>query len=156
MILSENLSVAEFSRSDTAKRRGIDNTPKAIHLEAAKELAKNIFQPIREHFNSPIFISSGYRSEALNKAIKGSATSQHSKGEAIDIDMDGRKGPTNAEVFTYIRENLNFDQLIWEFGTKTNPDWVHASYKKGGPQRKQILRAVRNSAGKTVYEIWKL
>ena len=111
MILSENLSVAEFSRSDTAKRRGIDNTPKSIHLEAAKELAKNIFQPIREHFNTPIFISSGYRSEALNKAIKGSATSQPSKGEAIDIDMDGYKGPTNAEVFTYIRENLNFDQL---------------------------------------------
>lgn len=156
MILSENLSVAEFSRSDTAKRRGIDNTPKAIHLEAAKELAKNIFQPIREHFNSPIFISSGYRSSALNKAIKGSATSQHSKGEAIDIDMDGHKGPTNAEVFTYIKENLNFDQLIWEFGTKTNPDWVHVSYKKGGPQRKQILRAIRNSTGKTIYEIWKL
>ena len=156
MILSENLSVAEFSRSDTAKRRGIDNTPKAIHLEAAKELAKNIFQPIREYFNTPIFISSGYRSEALNKAIKGSATSQHTKGEAIDIDMDGYKGPTNAEVFNYIRENLNFDQLIWEFGTKTNPDWVHVSYKKGGPQRKQILRAVRNSTGKTIYEIWKL
>lgn len=156
MILSENLSVAEFSRSDTAKRRGIDNTPKAIHLEAAKELAKNIFQPIREHFDTSIFISSGYRSSALNKAIKGSATSQHSKGEAIDIDMDGHMGPTNTEVFTYIRENLNFDQLIWEFGTKTNPDWVHVSYKKGGPQRKQILRAVRNSTGKTIYEIWKL
>ena len=155
MILSENLSVAEFSRSDTAKRRGIDNTPKAIHLEAAKELAKNIFQPIREYFNTPIFISSGYRSEALNKAIKGSATSQHSKGEAIDIDMDGHKGPTNAEVFNYIKENLNFDQLIWEFGSKTSPDWVHVSYKKGGPQRKQILRAVRNSTGKTIYENWK-
>ena len=69
MILSENLSVAEFSRSDTAKRRGIDNTPKAIHLEAAKELAKNIFQPIREYFNTPIFISSGYRSEALSYFI---------------------------------------------------------------------------------------
>jgi zinc D-Ala-D-Ala carboxypeptidase len=155
MMLSENLSIAEFSKSNTAKRKGINNTPKAIHLEAAKELAKNIFQPIREHFNTPIFISSGYRSEALNKAIKGSATSQHSKGEAIDIDMDGHKGPTNAEVFNYIKENLNFDQLIWEFGSKISPDWVHVSYKKGGPQRKQILRAVRNSTGKTIYENWK-
>jgi zinc D-Ala-D-Ala carboxypeptidase len=100
-------------------------------------------------------LSSGYRSVALNKAVGGSATSQHSKGEAIDIDMDGHKGPTNAEVFNYIKENLNFDQLIWEFGSKTSPDWVHVSYKKGGPQRKQILRAVRNSTGKTIYENWK-
>jgi D-alanyl-D-alanine dipeptidase len=155
MMLSENLSVAEFSKSDTAKRKGIDNTPKGVHLEAAKELAQHVFQPIREHFATPIFLSSGYRSDALNKAVGGSATSQHSKGEAIDIDMDGHKGPTNTEVFNYIRENLNFDQLIWEFGTKTSPDWVHVSYKKGGPQRKQILRAIRNSAGKTVYEPWK-
>lgn len=154
MMLSENLSVAEFSKSDTAKRKGIDNTPKGTHLEAAKELAKNIFQPIREHFATPIFLSSGYRSDALNKAVGGSATSQHSKGEAIDIDMDGHSGPSNTEVFHYIRENLNFDQLIWEFGTKTAPDWVHVSYKKGGPQRKQILRAKRTAAGKTVYEPW--
>lgn len=155
MNLSENLTVAEFSKSDTAKRKGIDNTPKDAHLEAAKELAKNIFQPIREHFAVPIFLSSGYRSDALNKAIGGSATSQHSKGEAIDIDMDGRKGPSNTEIFHYIRENLPFDQLIWEFGTNEKPDWVHVSYKKGGPQRGQILQAKRNSAGKTFYENWK-
>jgi len=73
----------------------------------------------------------------------------------MDIDMDGKGGPTNAEIFNYIKENLNFDQLIWEFGTKTSPDWVHVSYKKGGPQRGQILRAVRNSAGKTIYEPYK-
>ena len=155
MILSENLSVAEFSASNTAKRKGIDNTPKDAHLEAAKELAKHIFQPLREHFAKPIWLSSGYRSEALNKAIGGSKTSQHCKGEAMDIDMDGKGGPTNAEIFNYIKENLNFDQLIWEFGTKTSPDWVHVSYKKGGPQRGQILRAVRNSAGKTIYEPYK-
>jgi zinc D-Ala-D-Ala carboxypeptidase len=155
MNLSENLSVAEFSASNTAKRKGIDNTPKDAHLEAAKELAKNIFQPIREHFAKPIWLSSGYRSEALNKAIGGSKTSQHCKGEAMDIDMDGKGGPTNAEIFNYIKDNLPFDQLIWEFGTKTSPDWVHVSYKKGGPQRGQILRAVRNSAGKTVYEPYK-
>lgn len=155
MKLSENLSVAEFSHSNTAKRKGIDNTPQGEHLEAAKELAKNIFQPLRDYFAKPIWLSSGYRSAALNKAIGGSKTSQHMKGEAMDIDMDGKGGPTNAEIFNYIKDNLPFDQLIWEFGTKTSPDWVHVSYKKGGPQRGQILRAVRNSAGKTVYESYK-
>ena len=93
MMLSKNLSLGEFTNSQTAKRRGIDNTPKGEHLEAAKILAENIFQPIREHFATPIFISSGYRSQALNEAIGGSKTSQHSKGEALDIDMDHRKGP---------------------------------------------------------------
>ena len=155
MKLSKNLSLGEFTRSQTAKRRGLDNTPQGIHLEAAKELAENIFQPIREHFAKPIFISSGYRSKALNEAIGGSQTSQHSKGEAIDIDMDHRGGPENEDVFHYIRENLDFDQLIWEFGTDERPDWVHVSYKKDGPQRGQILRAKRNSKGKTYYENWK-
>lgn len=155
MKLSKNLSLGEFTRSQTAKRRGLDNTPQGNHLEAAKELAENIFQPIREHFAKPIFISSGYRSKALNEAIGGSQTSQHSKGEAIDIDMDHRGGPENEEVFHYIRENLDFDQLIWEFGTDERPDWVHVSYKKDGPQRGQILRAKRNSKGKTYYENWK-
>ena len=155
MKLSKNLSLSEFTHSNTAKRRGIDNTPKTVHLEAAKELAEHIFQPIREHFGKPIFISSGYRSDELNEAIGGSKTSQHSKGEAIDIDMDDRKGPENEDVFHYIRENLPFDQLIWEFGDSKRPDWVHVSYKKGGPQRGQILAAKRNSAGKTYYELWK-
>jgi len=155
MILSKNLSIAEFSHSNTAKRKGINNTPKDEHLEAAKQLAENIFQPIRDHFGKPIWLSSGYRSEALNKAIGGSKTSQHCKGEAMDIDMDGKGDLTNAEIFYYIKDNLSFDQLIWEFGTKNNPDWVHVSYKKGGPQRGQILTAKRNSAGKTVYEPWK-
>ena len=154
MKLSKNLSLGEFTSSQTAKRRGIDNTPKGNHLEAAKELAENIFQPIREHFGKPIFISSGYRSQALNEAIGGSKTSQHSKGEAIDIDMDHRNGPENEEIFHYIRENLPFDQLIWEFGTDKRPDWVHVSYKQGGPQRGQILVAKRNSKGKTYYENW--
>jgi len=154
MMLSKNLSLGEFTNSQTAKRRGIDNTPKGEHLEAAKLLAENIFQPIREHFGKPIFISSGYRSAALNEAIGGSKTSQHSKGEAIDIDMDYRNGPQNEEVFHYIRENLPFDQLIWEFGTDKRPDWVHVSYNSDGEQRGQILVAKRNSKGKTYYENW--
>ena len=153
--LSANFSMQEFTRSDTAKRRGIDNNPSLEHAEAALELFEHIVQPIREHFGTSIFLSSGYRSHALNKAIGGSQTSQHSKGEAVDIDMDGRKGPENEDVFHYIRKNLPFDQLIWEFGDSKRPDWVHVSYKKGGPQRGQILAAKRNSSGKTYYEIWK-
>jgi zinc D-Ala-D-Ala carboxypeptidase len=153
--LSANFSMKEFTASDTAKRRGIDNNPGLKHAEAALELFANIVQPIRDHFGTSIFLSSGYRSYELNKAIGGSQTSQHSKGEAVDIDMDGRKGPENEDVFHYIRENLPFDQLIWEFGDNKRPDWVHVSYKKGGPQRGQILTAKRNSAGKTYYENWK-
>lgn len=154
MKLSKNLSLVEFTRSQTAKRRGIDNTPDGDHLEAAKLLAENIFQPIREHFKKAIFISSGYRSDALNKAIGGSTTSQHSKGEAIDIDMDGHPGPSNTEVFEYIKDNLPFDQLIWEFGNDEKPDWVHVSYNANGNQRGQILKAKRNSARRTYYELW--
>jgi hypothetical protein len=154
MKLSKNLSLEEFTRSQTAKRRGIDNNPDGDHLEAAKKLAENIFQPIREHFGKPIFISSGYRSDALNKAIGASSSSQHSKAEAIDIDMDGHGKPTNTEVFYYIKENLDFDQLIWEFGDDENPDWVHVSFKAVGKQRNQILKAKRNSTGKTYYELW--
>jgi zinc D-Ala-D-Ala carboxypeptidase len=153
--LSANFSMKEFIASSTAKRKGIDNSPSLEHAEAALELFENIVQPIRDHFGTSIFLSSGYRSYELNKAIRGSQTSQHSKGEAVDIDMDDRKGPENEDVFHYIRKNLPFDQLIWEFGDDKRPDWVHVSYKKGGPQRGQILAAKRNSAGKTYYETWK-
>jgi hypothetical protein len=151
MQISKHLSLAEVSRSETAKRRGINNTPSGAHLENFKKLAENIFEPIREHFAVPIHISSGYRSKELNTAIGGSLTSQHCQGEAIDIDMDGSpSGVSNADVFKYIKDNLNFDQLIWEFGTDKNPDWVHVSYESTGKQRKQILKAVK-SGGKTSY-----
>lgn len=151
MQLSEHLSLAEVTRSDSAKRRGISNMPTPAHIENFKLLAENVFEPIRKHFGKPIHISSGYRSDALNKAIGGSKTSQHCTGEAIDIDMDGSAhGITNKMVFDYIKDNLNFDQLIWEFGTASNPDWVHVSYESTGKQRKQILRAVK-SGGATSY-----
>jgi zinc D-Ala-D-Ala carboxypeptidase len=145
MKLSEHLELSEITRSGTAKRLGIDNTPTPEHIENFKKLAQNIFEPIRKHFGVPIYISSGYRSAALNKATPGaSATSQHSSGEAIDIDMDGHGSKvTNKQIFDYIKANLNFDQLIWEFGTSTNPDWVHVSYESTGKQRKQILKATR-------------
>ena len=150
MQLSKNLVLAEVMRSETAKRKGISNMPTPEHIENFKKLAENVFQPIRDHFAKPIHISSGYRSAALNKAIGGAASSQHCSGEAIDIDMDGTD-ITNAEVFNYIKENLEFDQLIWEFGTDTNPDWVHVSYESTGKQRKQILKAVKKN-GATVYK----
>lgn len=149
MQLSKNLSLAEMIISAEAKRKGISNAPAEQHIANMKKLALNIFQPIREHFNTPIHVSSGYRSAELNKAIKGSATSQHCSGEAMDIDMDGT-AITNAQVFNYIKDNLVFDQLIWEFGTDANPSWVHVSYESTGKQRKQILKAVKKN-GKTSY-----
>jgi len=151
MKISTHLNLAEVTRSDSAKRNNIDNTPTPEHLENFKLLAEKVFEPIRLHFKEPIFISSGYRSKALNQFIKGSLTSQHCKGEAIDIDMDGSKGGvTNKMVFDFIKDKLDFDQLIWEFGTDVNPDWVHVSYTKG-KNRKQKLKAVR-SGGKTIYQ----
>ncbi len=150
MKISNHLSLAEVTRSETAKRKGISNTPTAEHLENFKILAENVFEKIRAHFGVPIHISSGYRSKELNDAIGGSQTSQHSKGQAIDIDMDGSSsGVTNADVYNFIKDNLEFDQLIWEFGTDKNPDWVHVSYVNG-PNRKQKLKAVRTN-GKTSY-----
>lgn len=149
MQLSKNLALAEVTRSETAKRKGISNMPTPEHIENFKLLAEKVFQPIREHFGVPIHISSGYRSAALNKAIGGASSSQHCSGEAIDIDMDGTS-ITNAAVFNYIKDNLEFDQLIWEFGTDTNPDWVHVSYESTGKQRKQILKAIKKG-GATSY-----
>jgi zinc D-Ala-D-Ala carboxypeptidase len=146
MQLSKNLALAEVMRSETAKRKGISNMPTPEHIENFKLLAENIFQPIREHFGVPIILSSGYRSKELNKAVGGALSSQHCTGEAIDIDMDGTT-VKNAEVFNFIKDNLNFDQLIWEFGTDSNPDWVHVSYESTGKQRKQILKAVKSGKG---------
>lgn len=153
MQLSKNLALSEVTSSNTAKRKGISNMPTPEHIENFKKLAENVFQPIREHFDAPIKISSGYRSAALNKAIGGASSSQHCSGEAIDIDMDGTS-ITNAQVFNYIKDNLVFDQLIWEFGTDKNPDWVHVSYESTGKQRKQILKALRVN-GKTSYAPYK-
>ena len=152
MKLSEHLDLSEVTRSESAKRNGISNMPTAEHIANFKLLAEKIFEPIRNHFRCPIIISSGYRSKELNASLKGaSLTSQHCQGEAIDIDMDGTpNGVTNRMVFDYIKDNLNFDQLIYEFGDANNPDWVHVSYESTGTQRKQILRATRSN-GKTVY-----
>jgi hypothetical protein len=151
MKISEHLDLAEVTRSETAKRNGISNMPTELHIANFKLLAENVFEPIRNNFRCPIHISSGYRSIELNRAIKGSLTSQHCQGEAIDIDMDGTpNGVTNKMVFDYIKDNLDFDQLIWDFGSSENPDWCHVSYESTGKQRKQILKATRVN-GKTHY-----
>ena len=143
--LSQNLSLHEVTRSSTAKRLGIDNTPTPEHLQNLILLAQKIFEPIRAHFEKPIGVSSGYRSRALNAATPGSSpTSQHSTGEALDLDQDMMgTGITNKQVFDFIRNNLEFDQLIWEYGTDKEPDWVHVSFESSGKQRKQVLRCTR-------------
>ena len=153
MKISEHLDLSEVIRSESAKRAGINNMPTEEHIRNLKLLAENIFEPIRANFRIPIRISSGYRSKSLNSYIAGSMTSQHCKGEAIDIDMDGNPhGITNAQVFEYIKNNLPFDQLIWEFGNDNNPDWVHISYVSESENRKRVLKASKKN-GKTVYTV---
>lgn len=148
MNLSKHLSLAEVVRSSTAKRLGISNQPTAQHLENLTLLAEKIFEPVRKHFDVPIYISSGYRSAELNAHTPNSSlTSQHCSGEALDIDMDGAGTITNAQVFNYIKDNLTFDQLIWEGGNAFNPDWVHVSYESSGKQRKQVLQMIRKKDG---------
>jgi hypothetical protein len=143
MNLSYHLTLEEATKSATAIRKGIYNLPVDEHLAALVNTANKIFEPIRNHFNVPIGVSSGYRSKDLNEAIGGSKTSQHCKGEALDIDADMYGSITNKQIFDFIRDNLDFDQLIYEFGTDIEPNWVHVSIKQFGDQRKQILRASR-------------
>lgn len=152
--LSKYVSLSEVVHSDNAKRLGIDNSPTAEHLENLKTISVEVFDKVREFVGGPLFISSGYRSKALNDATPGaSKTSDHSTGCALDLDCDRFEGKKNSEIFNYIKDNLEFKQLIWEFGNSAEPDWVHVSYKKGA-NKKQILRAVKRN-GKTIYEIWK-
>ena len=156
MKLSEHFTLAELTPSATAKRLGIKNEPTPAHLECLKGLATNILDKVREHFGKPIWVSSGYRSKALNDVTPGSsATSQHCSGEAADLDQDGRgTGVSNKMVFDYIKDHLTFDQLIYEYGTDANPDWVHVSWESTGKQRKQVLRCTRVN-GKPVYTPYK-
>src|SRR5210317_138337 len=149
MKLSKNFSLQEFTKSQTALRRGIDNTPEGEHLEAAKALFENIVQKVRDHFG-PTVINSGYRGPALNEAVGGSSRSQHCKGQAADIEVPG---VANADVAQWIVDNTEFDQVILEFYTPGIPDsgWVHVSYNHEGEQRKSILTAMKEN-GKTVYK----
>lgn len=153
MKLSKNLSLAEVTKSTTAKRLNIDNTPDEWVTENLKQVALNVFQPLRDAFGCPIYVSSGYRSADLNSAIGGSRRSQHVEGRALDLDADVYGNCTNSQIFNYIRENLEFDQLIWEFGDQDNPDWVHVSFVYGGVNRGRCLKAVRDDKGQVEYQV---
>ena len=148
MKLSKNFSLAEFTKSQTALRMDIDNTPQGEHLDAAKELFENVVQPVRDTFGVTV-INSGYRSPDLNEAVGGSSRSQHCKGQAVDIECPGTP---NAEVAQWIVDNIPFDQVILEFYTPGIPDsgWVHVSYNADG-NRGSILTAIKEN-GKTVYK----
>ena len=135
--------------SITAIRQGLDNTPSKTHLNNMKELAEQIFEPLREWVGGPIRVNSFYRGKELNKAIGGSSKSQHCKGQAMDID-DTFGRCTNAEMYEFIKEHLDFDQMIWEFGDDDNPDWVHISYVDEVNNRNRCLKAYKKR-GKTKY-----
>ena len=146
--LTKNFTTEEFTRSQTAIRQNIDNTPTEEHIENMQLLCEMVLQPVRDHFG-PIAINSGFRGVVLNKAIGGSWKSQHCEGKAVDIECPGTP---NYDVANWIQENLDFDQLILEFYTPGIPDsgWVHVSYKSDG-NRKSVLTAMKEN-GKTVYK----
>jgi len=151
MRISNNITYAEAIHSETAKRKGIDNTPNPTQIEAMKLVAEKIFQPLREWVGGLIKVNSFFRSVELNEAIGGSKTSQHCKGQAIDIDdVYGHK--TNAEMYHWIKENLDFDQMIWEFGTDTQPNWIHVSYVSKEDNRNKCLKAYKDEYNKTKYK----
>jgi len=150
-MISKHISEKEGVYSATATRRGIDNVPNSDELNNMRLIAEEIFEPLRTYVGGPIKINSFFRSAELNKAIGGSSKSQHCKGQAMDID-DTFGRMTNAEMYHWIKEYLNFDQMIWEFGDDENPDWVHVSYVSESENRNRCLRAIRKN-GKTHYEV---
>ena len=141
MNLSAHVTLAEFQDSSTATTHGINNKMNESQIASAKLLCENVFEPLRSYLNTPIKISSGFRSVQLNKMIKGSSTSQHTKGEAMDLQI-------GANGFFFIKDKLDFDQLIWEFGNDENPSWIHVSFSS--KNRKQVLKATKKN-GKTIY-----
>jgi hypothetical protein len=148
--ISKHISYNEATKSNTAIKRGIYNIPNAAEVQNMEAVAQEVFEPVREALgDKPLRLTSFFRSIALNREIGGSSSSQHCKGEAMDIDADGSH-TTNKEVFMYIFENLCFDQLIWEFGDNQSPDWIHVSYKRNGDNRGQVLKAIKQE-GKTRY-----
>ena len=151
MKISDHITYAEAIHSQTAKRKGIDNTPNPNQIEAMKLLAEKVFEPLREWVGGPIKVYSFFRSPELNTKIGGSKTSQHCKGQAIDIDdVYGYK--TNSDMYHWIKENLSFDQMIWEFGTDTQPNWVHVSYVSEENNRNRCLKAYKDDMGRTKYK----
>jgi len=149
MQLSTNFSLTELTKSQTATRKGIDNAPSPEHQENLKLLCAHILQPVRDHFERVVSVSSGYRSEELCLAIGSKTTSQHAKGQAADFEIYGL---SNKELGDWIHENLNYDQLILEYWKKEDPNsgWIHCSYNSN-ENRKQYLKAYKEN-GRTKYE----
>ncbi len=150
-MISKHISYKEGVYSRTAMRRGIKNNPNAEQMENMITIAEEVFEPLRMWVGGPIKINSFFRSPELNKAIGGSSKSQHCLGQAMDIDDTFGK-MSNADMYEFIKENLDFDQMIWEFGDDDNPDWVHVSYVSAEENRKRCLKAYKEK-GKTKYAI---
>ena len=148
MNLSANFTLKELTRSDTATRHGLDNTPQGVTLDNLKLLCEKILQPVREHYAKSVTVNSGYRAPEVNAAVGGSKTSDHCKGQAADIEIST---VPNAELAYWIKDNLKFTQLILEFYTQGVPDsgWVHVSYDPNN-LKGECLTAVKQG-GKTVY-----
>ena len=149
--ISEHVTYKEGVYSITALRLGLNNDPTKAHLTNMELLAEKVFEPLRKHVNGPIKINSFYRGPELNKAIGGSSKSQHCEGRAMDID-DNYGYMSNADMFEYIKNNLSFDQMIWEFGNSDNPDWVHVSYVNEDANRNRCLLAYKDENIKTKYK----
>ena len=149
MNLTKNFSLLELTKSQTAERKGIDNTPSPEHQENLKSLCMAILQPVRPHFSKVVTISSGYRSPELCTAIGSKITSQHAKGQAADFEIFG---VSNKALADYIDTELHYDQLILEYWNESDPNsgWVHCSFSEG-QNRKQYLRAYKED-GRTKYE----
>ena len=150
MQLSKNFSLIELTKSQTAERKGIDNTPSAEHQENLKSLCTNVLQPVRDNFHRVVSVSSGFRSQALCEAIGSKSTSQHAKGEAADFEIFGI---SNKELADWIHFNVNYDQLILEYWKESDPNsgWVHCSYTDGN-NRRQYLKAYKDDNNNTRYE----
>jgi hypothetical protein len=125
-MISKHISYLEATHSDTAKAKGISNVPNEVQLAAMKLVAEKCFEPLREWYGKPIKINSFYRSHELNKAVKGSKTSDHVKGMAIDLDAGSNA--ENLKLFNWLKDNVEYKQLIYEYGDKSGPEWVHISY----------------------------
>ena len=153
--ISKHISYHEGTYSRTGERRDLDNTPNEDQIKRMKEVAENLFEPLRKWVGGPIKINSFFRGEPVNTAIGGSTRSQHMKGQAIDID-DTFGHKTNAEMYHYIKDNLDFDQMIWEFGTDKNPNWLHISWVSHRPNRKKLTIAKKvNGRTKYIHEAHK-
>ena len=151
-MISKHISDKEAVRSNTATRKGIKNVPNDKQLYNMKMIARQIFEPLRSYVGGPIKINSFFRCEELNTAIGGSSKSQHCKGQAIDID-DTFGRSSNAEMYECIKNNLSFDQLIWEFGDEKNPAWVHVSHVSDKQNRNRCLLAYKDENNKTKYKV---